>query len=551
MLPVVRISGWLERLLLAALLTVYGFIQIRGLLIPGLNGDEASGGVWTQKIIRLGWQGFKQWPLGGSYHAALQSYLYVPFFLLIKTPLLALRIGELFFSSVVIALAYLCARRFFGVLAALFMLVFLLFNPVFIYMSRISTPHGGVMAAFWLGALLFLDSWHKTSKDRWLFAAAFLTGAGFCVYIWFYWFIFGLLFSTLAVYSREIMALFFRPVRWRRIAGGGVSFLFGLTPYILKEIYGHYENLFRLAIASLHHGIWGSVNNFEILSNWGVSLWQFLGTLAGGMWDILPYYSLVHDGFISFMMIYCGFLLASSAAILLFWKPSRGTRRRRDLFLVALLGGMLLPSCLTLSTFRQLHLYLIFPLPQMIMGAAAAALFDRSWAARPRAKTLCLALLLFIASPFLYLREYSSVESFLRMTGGTGTVSDSIETIANWLEKHGYFTPVACDWGLAVPLQLLSNGRITPLSLWPDLNAGDRGFFRHPGGDNVYLLYAAHGNLPFASAALTRQGLAFHVLKTFYTKNGEPNAVACAVIKRGRANLPQNQKHRSELMNLP
>ena len=531
--------GWLERFLLPALLAAYGFIQIRGLLIPSLWSDEAYDGVFTQRIIHLGWRGFRQWPLGigpYNYHAALQSYLYVPFFLLIKSPFLALRVGEFFFSSVVIVLAYLCARRFFGPLAALFTLVLLLFNPVFIYMSRINTPHGGIMAAFWLGALLFLQTWRKTGQDRWLFAAAFLTGAGFCVRIWFYWFIFGLLFSALVVYGREIMALFFRPLNRRRIIGSGISFLSGLVPYILNAMYGYHnhENLFRVGVTCFHYSLC-SANNFTILSNWGVSLWQFLGALAGGMWDILPYYPLVHDGFITFMMIYCGFLLALSAAILLFWKATRGTRRRKALLFVALLVGMLLPSCLTISNFRQDHLYFIFPLPQIIMGAAAAVLFDHAWAARPCAKTLCLALLLFIAAPVLYLREYSRLESYLHLTGGTGEVSDSIIAITGWLEKHNYLFPIACDWGFECPIQLLSGGKINPLPHGYNFDA-DHGFlFRHPGGGGIYLFYTAQGNLKFASMALARQGLALDILKTFYTKNGEPNAVACAVIKHGRS----------------
>ncbi|HVA66471.1 MAG TPA: hypothetical protein VNK24_06055, partial [Elusimicrobiota bacterium] len=298
---------------------------------------------------------------------------------------------------------------------------------------------------------------------------------------------------------------------------------------------GYDENLFRLGITYLRHGIWGGVNNFTILSNWGVSLHQFLGALAGGMWDILPTYSLVNDGFVSFMMIYCGFLLALSAAILLFWKVTRGARRRKALFFAMLLTGMLLPSCLTISNFRQDHLYFIFPLPQIIMGAAAAALFDHAWAARPCPKALCLALLLFIAAPVLYLREYSRVENFLRLTGGTGDVSDSIITITNWLGKHGYFAPVACDWGFERPIQLLSDGKISPLPRGFNYNADHRFFLRDMCAGNIYLFYTAHGNLKFASAALARQGLACDVLKTFYTKNGEPNAIACAVVKRGRA----------------
>ena len=53
------------------------------------------------------------------------------------------------------------------------------------------------------------------------------------------------------------------------------------------------------------------------------------------------------------------------------------------------------------------------------------------------------------------------------------------------------------------------------------------------GSDNIYLFYAKYGNLKFASAALARQGMTCDVLKTFFTKNGEPNAIACAVVKRG------------------
>jgi len=520
---------------LSALLAVYGFIQIKGLLVPSLWADEAYDGVFTQQIIRLGWKGFRNWPLGlgpYNYHAALQSYLYVPFFLLIKSPFLALRVGEFFFSSVVIVLAYLCARRFFGPLAALFTLVLLLFNPVFIYMSRINTPHGGVMAAFWLGALLFLQTWRKTGHDRWLFAAAFLTGAGFCVRIWFYWFIFGLLFSALVVYRQELAGLFFRPLNRRRIAGVGAAFLLGLVPYALKETRSVNPDLFRIGVTFFHHGVNGSVDNFAILHNWGVSFWQFLGALAGGLWDFWLFNRLDHNNFISFMMIYCGFLFALSVGVLLLLKTARGSQRSRALFFITLLLGMFLPSCLTLSTFRQDHLYFIFPLPQIIMGAAAAILFERARVLGPSSRVPLMTLILIAALPVLYLWQYSKRERFFRRTGGTGTVSDSIIAITNWLEKHDYSAPICGDWGFGGS-KLLSDGKIRPIDIYPSLESNRRFFFLHRSGDDVYLFYTAHGNLQSASAALARQGLAFKVRKTFYTRNGEPNAVALTIVKRG------------------
>jgi len=524
------VRRWVEWAAVSALAAGYCFVQIRSLLVPGICTDEALDGTQTQRIIHLGWKGIAAWPLASLYHAGLQYYLYVPFFLFIKRPEIALRTGELFFSLVVIALTYLCARRFFGVVAAIFTLIFLLANPVFIFLSRVSAPHGGVMAAFWLGALLCAAQWRRSNKDGWLFAAFFLMGAGFCVRVWFYWFLFGLALASGLIYWREIKAALSQPKSARRCCGAVLFLLLGLGPYLLKEALGRGEELFRSCAINFHYTFYRA-DNFALFHNFLTTFNQFLAETGGVMLDYFPHYPLLDDArFVGGAKICGGLTLALAVFCLL--ALTRGESRRKAAFFSLLLLGMFLPSMFTLAMFRQQHLFIIFPLPQIIMGAAASLLLERAASRGPRGKAAVLALLLLSVSPALGLREFVSMERYVQLTGGTGGYSDATEAMTSWLLRHRHFAPKATNWNPYDVVDLLSSGEISMRRCWADplkpASANGAWFLSNcTGGDNAYVFYVPDNSADALDsyrasyfAALRRRGRKFVLDRTFYTRNG-------------------------------
>jgi len=516
----------------ALLVAGYCWLQLRSLLVPGVCGDEAYDGAQAQQIIRAGLRHIGAWPLfTAGYHGALQAYLLIPFFLLIKEPFVAIRTSEVVFSLIVIAAAYLCARRFFNPIAALFMLVLLLANPTFIYRSRLSISEAGIMAAFYLGALIFLQAWGRSGKNRHLYVAAFLAGAGFCLRLWFYWFYAGLLLAAFIFRAEVMRTLRRRPIA-PQLGGAAAFFILGLTLYILKEAAGRGTELFSYGLAHLHYGVRGA-DNFMILRNLGTRFHQFMAELYGHILGGFPSYppgeaALLNQG----ASIFYGTLLALSIFFLV--ALGRGAYRRKAIFFIALLLGMFLPSIFTLSNFVQDHLFILFPIPQIIMGAAAYLLFERVMQRERLWKAACLGLAFYAAAPAFHLWEFSRIERFMRRTGGTWYYSDANVDMVHWLEKDGYFAPKNCDIRLDAAMHLLSNEKINAISCWqPSYGAPNRqdaaAFFKRcTGGENIYLFLSPnpkhpnYSTFPYFSSLLNRTGEKFVVRKVFDAKNGEP-----------------------------
>ncbi|MDE1976777.1 MAG: glycosyltransferase family 39 protein [Elusimicrobia bacterium] len=524
----------------AALLLLAGYcwIQLRGLLLPGVYGDEALDGVQAQQLIRAGFHHLRAWPLFKSgYHGALQAYLLAPFFLLIKDPFAALRIGEFVFSLAVITTAYLCARRFFNSTAAVFVLLLLLANPSFIYRSRISIAHAGVMAAFYLGALLCLQAWRRSGKNRHLYAAAFLAGAGFCLRLWFYWFYAGLLLAAIIFRREAVKALRRRPML-PQLGGAALFFLLGAALYIIKEALGQGTELFGFGLAHLHYGDRGT-DNFMVLGNLATRFHQFIGELYGEMLSGFPNYPFDHRwNLMRAAAVSYGVLLAISIFCLVAQAEDR--YRRNAVFFSLLLLGMFLPSGFTLSNLTPEHVFILFPLPQILMGAAAYLLLENVLTRKRFWKASCLGLALFAAAPVFYIWEFSHMENFLDRTGGTSYYSDANVQMVRWLESRHYLSPKNCDQRLDFALRLLSNERITPVSCWPSQRRRTAAEFFSgcAGSENVYLFVSPNPNLPgqstlpYFSALLAGAGKTFEPQKVFRRRDGVPVYAVYSLVER-------------------
>ena len=533
----VPLARRLEIIILCVLVAGYCTVQLHNLLLPGLYCDEALDATRTQEIIRAGIRQMQHWPLNIHYHGALQSYLLLPFFLAIKRPEVALRVGEVCFSLIVIALTYLCARQLFNRIVALFTLLFLLTNPCFVYMSRISVPHGGIMAAFYLGALLCLRAWSRTERDRYLFSASFLLGAGICIRLWFYWFLAGLILA-LPLFQRDAFRLLKRPPMVKRLVIAAFSLALGLGLFIGKEIV--FWGTDSGTIHYLAHGFDGGgvsnpsgASNFALLHNLANNLRQIAAAMAGHMLDIFPTYPgalkwLLQNGMevaygsLLILCILCVLCLAKDAVL------------RNGRLFICVLAGMLFCSLFTTSNgYRQEHLYILFPLPQIMMGLASYLLLQRFLTGKTFRKTALLGLFCFGLSPVFHLWELSRLEEFVRSTGGTGYHSDASKSLSDWLVQRGHHHPKACDWGVHDVLRLLSKGDIEPQCCyhWSDelgTRARKESLYRClyssiSNGDPLIFVENGHArsNRSYFSAFVREQGNRLVEEEVFLTRNGE------------------------------
>ena len=531
-------SRRLEIIIFLVLVAGYCAVQFHNLLLPGIMTEEAYEAGLAQQGLRLGISNMLY--QSNFYHAILQDYLLLPFLLAIKRPEVAVRVGEICFSLAVIATAYLCARRFFNRTVALFSLILLLTNPLFIYMSRISLFHGGIMAAFYVGALLCLKAWSQTERDRHLFCAAFLVGAGTCVRLWFLWFPAGMLLA-LPLYRHEAVRLIRRPPAFKRLAWAACCFALGSSLFIIKEIRFWGTDMEILHYMVRHFPVTdgffnanGGSDNLAVMRNLAQILHQFAAALAGQMWGMQLPESLMRPSLRNPMEVAYGALLVLSMLCVLILAKDDFLRKGR--FFIGLLAGMFLCSLYTTSAYIQAHLYILFPLPQIVMGLAAFLLFQRARTGqsfRKRAPAF-LGLLLYAIAPTFHLWELSKMERFVRWTGGTGRYSDSSKALSNWLEEQGDFTPNLCDYQIVHTLRFFSDGRVNPTILRQQPDWGLLDPKREPlscciSDRNPYVFIADRDDstnrdcLAFLSALVKAKGRRLVEAKVFLTRNGERN----------------------------
>jgi hypothetical protein len=153
-----------------------------------------------------------------------------------------------------------------------------------------------------------------------------------------------------------------------------------------------------------------------------------------------------------------GVVTALSLVATLVLVARRGGRSERRPLLFLLLGGFLVTLGMLLipGAVRAHHLLNLMPLPHLLVGGIAAALFrlaaSARWAALWRT-TLALILLVVVASQLQVTRE---TQRLLRETGGRGRFSESIREAAALLEANPDARGISLDWGLHEPLLFLT-----------------------------------------------------------------------------------------------
>ncbi len=125
-----------KRVVVWSLFVLFTLTQVAYLhRVPGLMGDEASEG---ENVYEL-WSGQKAWLEGErSYIGPAIDYVRMPFFLVIKHPVLALRSVTLLAAIISFWLAIVVFRRLFGEQAGLLAATAVLFSPVFMLEQRMA-----------------------------------------------------------------------------------------------------------------------------------------------------------------------------------------------------------------------------------------------------------------------------------------------------------------------------------------------------------------------------------------------------------------------------
>jgi hypothetical protein len=498
--PIVLLLQYLPPLAAIALFLTYALRQLH---LPGFYYDEALDLVPMLDLLQghppelLRGIGVGPYPIMLlDYMGSLGGYLSVPFLVLFGPGHVAARAQPIFFSCLTIGLAWLLARRWFGVQVASATVLLLAVNPSFIWFSRQGISVTSVMTVFSLGSLLLLDSAQRhlfaSGRTRraiaMAFAAGLLIGLGLWAKLLFARWAVVLVVMSLVIHWPAHCNLRGRPGHrafGAALAAAALGAVLGALPVIYYNIVGLLRDGQPWTIALLLHSLTHPTQQF------GVDNTAFFENLRKAIDDVRVFVDgsyFWYNG-IPFSNTYAvpaligGAAVGSGLAIARAGAPEARREARRFFAILAGIGTLTVLGAFTVSGLWSTHQFIMLPLPQIVVACAAvwcAALVCPGMTKQaPGARPVFVAGLasLLLALPFsrdLWVNEQH--HATLARTGGSGRFSDAIYKLATWLEANRIDRPVALDWGIEKSVRVLTGNRVRPVEIFGYSDHADAAF---------------------------------------------------------------------------
>jgi 4-amino-4-deoxy-L-arabinose transferase-like glycosyltransferase len=413
-------------------------------------------------------------------------------------------------------------------------------NPTFIFWSRQGVFVTSAVAGIGLGVVLTWLRWWRTGARRYAIAGAFLMGLGLYTKLLFLWLIVGLGLATILVnvdqWQRVRRRILRGPVGWT-----GLAFLLGSSPLIVYNLQtgGTFDTIGTNLITSYY-----GTNNLAFLPNLLERLRQFAAVLTGS------HFWYMGEAYANWLNLGL-FLAALSIALFL----GLGAAQREDrlaVFPFAVIGGVILASCATVSALWVTHFALLSPWPALGVAAAVGLLVRRiGLQVNGRGANWILVLMLAVISASWLAEVVTDVRYHraLAISGGLGAHSDAVEDLASWLaadERRGV-PVVAMDWGIAASVAFLTQGEVTPVEAFgydwetdAEFAARLEPFIDDPG--SIYLWRSPEEIIFDRSDDFRKlfqaRGLEEDILEAFYERSGRPVLGATRLVPEGTAANP-------------
>lgn len=458
-----------EVALVCILLSVYFFLAINRIILPGLHDDEAmpacpavdflKGKVshYSSGLTFLG----RRIPLMSQVQdAGAASYFLLPFFQFFKINVFSLRLASVFFGILTLLFTYLFSRRVFDRNVAILSTFLLATSPYFISATRVGGKYRSYTAFFAISSIYYLFRWYKERRPIHYWLGAFLLGVGCSASWWFNAYLASLLFLAF-IYRKEIKismqsgsakALFL-------IASGAALFCLG----DLLFIYANFINsrtrflTFRVMFKDFPYAAFGvhKLNNLDFITNFSTRLINLLQLIRES--DIMTRHIIeVKSNFLYPFLV----LTAVSWLIFLFISDKAGkTKRKKIAFLLILASiAVLMSSVYGITEFGSYQLLFLVPFIHLIaaLGLLEFIRFFRIPIIRKISLgAVCLCLSLSTVINLNMLRIYFKE---MQRTGGHGSWPGAIYELADWLEKNNASNSVA--FGYAHSLYFLTEGGV-------------------------------------------------------------------------------------------
>ncbi|HME88091.1 MAG TPA: glycosyltransferase family 39 protein [Chthoniobacterales bacterium] len=373
-----------------------------------------------------------------TYLGALKSWMLIPAFGIFGPTFAILRASNVFWELIALLFLMLGAGRSFGFGTAAIAGALVAFDPTYFF---VSTLDWGVAAPSFVcrcACFYFAIRWNQLRKRRDAFLVGLFAGLGFFNKADFAVFLIAIVLATIICYWRQI----FTAIRQQSgsVALACLGFAIGAGPMLVRI-----PRMLALTISGPHPNAPGEfgVKLKTLLSMYDGSHFYRLMN-AGGVFERM------YDG-VSEPKALTGIALALACAafcVLAYQKKIACVRTVVFLIVAAVLitlGVFLLPDAVRIH-----HAVLVYPLPQLIVAAVTALIWNRNVVARTVA-TLAI-VIVFGAG----LRSIAGTEKLIQQTGGRGRWSESLNRFCLENRNRADLTIVCLDWGFNEQLIFLT-----------------------------------------------------------------------------------------------
>ena len=526
--------GARDAIVLAIAVVVFLALSLQNIALPGLYYDEALDVVPAMQLL----QGTPVEPVRGAgltlagrtfplmvmdYVGTVNTYLALPLFAVLGISVTSVRLLPILLAVLSLILGYRLATKLFDWRVAAFATLLVATDPSFVFFSRMGIHVTSVMTVFALGSLLALLRWGRTGHDRWLGLCGLLLGLGLWAKVLFLWWIVALAIAWIVWRSVGRRSEAGGSLQKGRMGARGVLILLagivaGSAPLWLYNLMsgGTFTSFGRNAVVTDQ-----GVSNLNVIANMATAIDSFRVLLDGRYFWFLGKQLANPLNVIAFAAAAVGGLL------LLRW---RREWKAGFALILALIIVIVAESVFTVSGIWATHLYILLPLPQIIVAVAVVALADLLAQERRWLQVGLIGLVLAVGM-LANVRVDRAYDAELERSRGLSRFSDAIYKLADWLDQRRYATVYAVDWGIQKNVQLLTEGRVNPVEIFsfpgeaPEafvqrlekaFNDPSAVFILHSKEDTIYEMY------PVLQATADRLGITVKIIDATRDNSGAP-----------------------------
>lgn len=413
------------------------------------------------------------------YVGALSSYVAAPLIYFLGPNQNTVRLYEMLTCVSIVILTYFCGRELFSKRVGAISSSLLTTWPFFAFYSRQSITYEWILLSIALLIVIMGLKYVKTSKIRYLGFALFLVGIGVYGYLWFFYFIFGVIL-TIPLWYKIVKKKMMNKVpnvdhrnnapqnkKSKLVILSILSLITGCGPLILSYLTHPYYSLIPFLLRTVDFSKKTSylkVSNLDIINHILLRFGHFFDLLSK---PGLGFYvsNLLHPwNPITYVI---PIVLTITVIISIFYVAKKKSHYKKILFLYLLISGIFIFSMFTVSGLNALQLGILLPFLAILMAkgieiiSVNAKILSYIQSFRKQLSSqhiaLCIVLVIILVQIPTLASGFRALE-----TDPSTKINIPYEKLNSYLEKNN-LVPVSLGWFTDRTPVFYSNGKHVPI----------------------------------------------------------------------------------------